>query len=117
MNVKSIIGYPTNGQKVYHNSHVVVRGVAFDSGYGIKKVELSFDGGKTWQEAKLKADNGRYAYRGFYLPYKPTKYGKVKIMARATNNLGQTQPFPHEIKWNHGGYMYNGIDEVTVEVI
>ncbi len=117
MNVKSIIGYPVNGQKVYHNSHVVVRGVAFDSGYGIRKVEISLDGGKTWEEANLKQDNGRYAYRAFYYPFKPTQYGKIKIMARATNNLGETQPFAHEIGWNHGGYKYNGIDEVTVEVV
>ena len=117
MNVKSVIGYPVNGQKVYQNSHLVVRGVAFDSGYGIRKVEISLDGGKTWQEANLKADNGRYAFRGYYFSFKPTKKGKVKIMARATNNLGETQPFAKDIKWNHGGYKYNGIDEVTVEVI
>lgn len=117
MNVKSVIGHPINGEKIYFNSHVVIRGVAFDSGYGINKVEISLDGGKTWDKANLKTDNGRYAYRAFYYPFKPTKYGKIKIMARATNNLGETQPFAHEIGWNHGGYKYNGIDEVTIEVI
>ncbi|MDD3059818.1 MAG: molybdopterin-dependent oxidoreductase, partial [Sulfurimonas sp.] len=35
MNVKSVIGYPTNKTVVAHNSHVVVRGVAFDDGHGI----------------------------------------------------------------------------------
>ena len=117
MNVKSIIGYPVNNQKVYFHSHVVIRGVAFDSGYGIRKVEISLDGGKTWDEANLKADNGRYAYRAFYYPFKPMNYGKLKIMARATNNLGETQPFAHEIGWNHGGYKFNGIDEVTIEIV
>ena len=38
-------------------------------------------------------------------------------MAKATNNLGQEQPFAKEIKWNRGGYKYNGIDTVTIEVI
>ncbi len=117
MNVKSLIGYPENGQKIYHNSHVVIRGVAFDSGFGIKKVEISLDGGKTWDEAELKQDHGPYSYRVFMYAFKPTKYGQVKIMAKATNNLGETQPFAHEIGWNHGGYKFNGIDEVTIEVV
>ena len=32
MNVKSLIGYPENGMKINQNSHIVIRGVAFDKG-------------------------------------------------------------------------------------
>jgi len=117
MNVKSIIGYPENGMKVYHNSHVVVRGVAFDDGHGIEKVLISTDEGKTWDESELKQENGRYAFSEFRFAYKPTKYGKVNIMAKAINRLGQEQPLAKDILWNHGGYKYNGIDVVTVEVV
>ena len=117
MNVKSVIGYPENGMKVYHNSHVVVRGVAFDDGTGIKSVLVSTDGGKTWNEAELKQENGRYAYTEFRYAHKPTEYGKVTFMAKAINRLGEEQPFAKDIGWNHGGYKYNGIDEVTVEVV
>lgn len=117
MNVKSVIGYPENGMKVYHNSHVVVRGVAFDDGHGIRKVLVSVDGGKTWDEAELKQENGRYAYTEFRYAYKPGNYGKLTFMAKAINHLGDEQPFAKDIGWNHGGYKYNGIDEVTVEVV
>jgi len=118
MNVKSVIGYPTNGGKFNLNSHVVVRGVAFDDGHGIKKVLVSTDEGKTWQEALLDdGKSGRYAYRAFRFAYKPTKLGKLTFMAKAINNIGEEQPFAKDIKWNHGGYKYNGIDEVTVEVV
>jgi len=117
MNVKSVIGYPENGMKIYHNSHIVVRGVAFDDGHGIKQVVVSTDGGKTWEEALLKQDNGRYAYTEFRYTFKPTKYGKLTFMAKAINRLGDEQPFAKDIGWNHGGYKYNGIDEVTVEVV
>jgi sulfoxide reductase catalytic subunit YedY len=117
MNVKSVIGYPENGMKVYHNSHVVVRGVAFDDGHGIKKVLISTDDGKTWNEALLKQDGGRYSYTAFRFAYKPEKYGKVNIMAKAVNRLGDEQPLAKDIKWNHGGYKYNGIDVVTIEVV
>ncbi|MEJ2373399.1 MAG: sulfite:cytochrome C oxidoreductase subunit A, partial [Sulfurimonas sp.] len=117
MNVKSVIGYPENGMKVYHNSHVVVRGVAFDDGTGIKDVMISTDGGKTWEKALLKQENGRYAYTEFRYAFKPTKYGKVTFMAKAINRLGKEQPFAKDVLYNHGGYKYNGIDEVTVEVV
>ncbi|DAB29901.1 MAG TPA: sulfite:cytochrome C oxidoreductase subunit A [Sulfurimonas sp. UBA12504] len=116
MNVKSVIGYPTNNTVVAHNSHVVVRGVAFDDGHGIRDVLISTDGGKNWKQALLK-DADRYAFREFRFAYKPTTYGKVTIMAKAINRLGAEQPFAQDVKWNHGGYKYNGIDSVTIEVI
>lgn len=117
MNVKSIIGYPEDDMKIYHNSHIVVRGVAFDDGHGIRDVLISTDEGKTWNKALLKQENGRYAYTEFRFTYKPTKYGKINIMAKAINRLGDEQPFAKDIPWNRGGYKYNGIDVVTVEVV
>lgn len=118
MNVKSVIGYPTDDSIVNHKSHVVVRGVAWDDGHGIKDVMVSIDAGKTWDKALLDDGKlGRYAYRAFRFSFKPKTLGKVKIMTKAINRLGHMQPLAKDIKWNHGGYKYNGIDEVTVEVI
>ncbi len=118
MNVKSMIGYPENGTKVYLNSHVTVRGVAFDQGKGIKDVSISLDGGKTWESAILDDGNhGRYSFREFRYTFNPGSYGEQKIMAKATNLAGEVQPLAEEIGWNHGGYKYNGIDTVTIEVV
>ncbi len=118
MNVKSMIGYPTNDTKVHNNSHITVRGVAWDEGKGIRSVLVSTDEGKTWQEAVLGKDiHGRYSFREFRYSFKPSKYGKQKIMSKAINKAGEEQPLAQEIKWNHGGYKYNGVDEVTIEVI
>ena len=118
MNVNSIIGYPVSGTKVKQNAELIVRGVAFDGGHGIKKVEISTDGGAQWEEVKLDdGREGKYAYRAFTYAFTPRQNGKLGIMCRATNEKGETQPFPREIKWNRGGYKYNGIDEVTIEVM
>jgi len=118
MNVKSVIGYPTRDSVVSHKSHVVVRGVAWDDGHGIKDVMVSVDAGKTWGKALLDDGKlGRYAYRAFRYPFKPNTLGKTTIMTKAINKIGQAQPLAKDIKWNHGGYKYNGIDEVTVEVV
>ena len=118
MNVKSIIGYPTNNMIVNNNSHVVVRGVAWDDGHGIKAVMISTDEGKTWEEALLDDNSaGDYAYRAFRFSYKPTKTGSVTFMSKAINKEGKEQPFDKDIKWNHGGYKFNGIDKVQVTVV
>jgi len=118
MNVKSIIGYPLNGDKLSLKSHTVVRGVAFDDGHGIEAVMVSTDAGKTWGKALLDDGSlGRYAYRAFRFSFKPKNLGKTVLMAKAINKLGEEQPLSKDILWNHGGYKYNGIDEVTVEVV
>ncbi len=118
MNVNALIGYPTTGTKVKNGADLVVRGVAFDGGHGIKKVQISIDGGEIWSDAKL--DDGtqsKYAYRAFSYTFKPMQSGNVSILCKASNEKGEEQPFAQDIKWNHGGYKYNGIDEVTVEVV
>ncbi len=118
MNINSLIGYPVTGIKVKNDADLVVRGIAFDGGHSIKKVQLSTDGGTTWNNAKLDdGSQGKYAYRTFSYTFKPENIGSLTIICRASNEKGEEQPFAKDIKWNRGGYKYNGIDEVTVEVV
>jgi len=118
MNVKSVIAYPTPDQKLNLKSEIVVHGVAWDDGHGIKKVMVSTDAGKTWEESLLDDGKlGRYAYRAFRFSFKPKKLGKMTLMAKAINTLGKEQPLDKNLGWNRGGYKYNGIDEVFVEIV
>jgi len=117
MNVKSYIGYPTSLSQVHAKAHLTIKGIAFDEGKGIKEVLISLDKGKTWERATLAEELSKYAFRVFSYKMKPMNKGKLTILAKAVNNAGQEQPFAHEIQWNHGGYKYNGIDSVTVDVI
>ncbi len=118
MNINSIIGYPISGTKVKNNSNLIIRGVAFDGGHGIHKVEISTDGGKLWDNATLDdVNHGKYAYRAFRYILKTKNSIHLTIMCRASNKKGEIQPFAKDIKWNHGGYKYNGIDEVKVKVV
>jgi len=76
------------------------------------------DGGKTWESSILDNEaRGRYAYRAFRFSFKPKTLGKLEIMAKAVDKFGHEQPFAKNVLWNRGGYKYNGIDVVTVEVV
>ena len=116
MNVKSYIAYPTTKTKLEVKSPLNIKGIAFDEGSGIKEVLISLDGAKSWQSATLGKELSKYAFREFSFKIGQLKKGKLNIMAKAINNKGEEQPFAHEIAWNHGGYKYNGIDSVTINV-
>ena len=66
---------------------------------------LSLDGGKTWQEASLRKDLGRFAFRAFTLPTGRLPAGDYVISSRATNNAGETQV--GKLKFNPAGYHNN----------
>ena len=53
MVVNSIITNVKDGQKVAVGQDVEVRGIAWDGGYGIRSVDVSTDGGRTWATAEL----------------------------------------------------------------
>jgi DMSO/TMAO reductase YedYZ molybdopterin-dependent catalytic subunit len=103
----SIIYYPSDGTQV--NSPTPVAGVAFAGDRGINKVEVSTDGGNTWNQAELKPPKSPYSWVLWAYQWTPTTKGTQTIMARATDGTGQlqdstqTQPFPN------GATGYNAI--------
>lgn len=92
----------------------VIRGIAFDSGQGIREVAFSSDGGRSWRAAELGADLGKYSFREWRVGWTPGKAGRHTLMARAFNRLGETQPL--EPLWNPAGYLRNVVEPVHVEV-
>src|SRR5262245_8487562 len=89
-------------------------GIAWDGGYGIRTVEVSSDGGKTWVAATLGEDLGRFAFRTFSYDFAPKAPGKQTVMARATNRIGQSQTT--ELIHNPAGYHHNVVHSVTFNV-
>jgi DMSO/TMAO reductase YedYZ molybdopterin-dependent catalytic subunit len=111
--VRSFITSLSDGQKVRAGPPVVVRGIAFDGGSGIAKVEVSADGGQSWREARLGPDLGRYAFRRWTTDVRLPR-GKAQMAVRATSRTGETQPTA--ARWNPSGYMRNVVETTTVEV-
>ena len=113
--VNSLMTNIQDGQRFKHGQPIEVKGIAWDSGRGIKLVEISTDGGYTWRDAKLEKDYGNYSWRQFSYRFKPQKKGSYDIMARATNRVGSTQTF--DLIWNPAGYHHNIVQKVTVAVV
>jgi DMSO/TMAO reductase YedYZ molybdopterin-dependent catalytic subunit len=113
--VNSLITNIEDGQMFKLGQPARIRGIAWDGGYGIKMVEVSIDGGKTWQESELGKDYGRFSWRQWSFIFKLTKRGKYSVMAKATNRVGQTQTF--ELIWNPAGYHHNVVQSVTISVV
>ncbi len=109
--VRSFITSLADGATVKAGQQTVLRGIAFDGGTGIKSVAVSTDGGKSWADAKLGQDLGKYSFREWTLPV-TLSAGPHVLMARATSNGGKTQPL--EPLWNPAGYLRNVVEKTRV---
>jgi DMSO/TMAO reductase YedYZ molybdopterin-dependent catalytic subunit len=109
--VRSFITNVADGAKVKAGGETLLKGIAFDSGNGIKEVAISFDGGKTWTQARLGKDLGKYSFRQWQMPVK-LAVGAHELKVRATSNGGQVQPL--EALWNPAGYLRNVVETVRV---
>ena len=113
LSVKSVISGPTNGARL-RAGKIAVHGAAWAGEADIAKVEISTDGGTTWNPALLSREQAHYAWRLWAYDWKPGKSGDYTLMSRATDSQGRTQPSTPV--WNPSGYHYNAIDQVSIHV-
>lgn len=103
MGVKSWINSPDGKSAALKAGPAVIEGVAFGGLHGIKQVEVSIDGGKSWKQARLVGpDLGKYAWRQFALPVELPE-GDHIMMSRATDTAGSVQA--ENRPDNAGGYI------------
>jgi sulfite dehydrogenase (cytochrome) subunit A len=112
LNVRSFLTNLADGAHIKAGP-AALRGIAFDSGSGIRLVEVSTDGGTSWRPGVLEQDYGNYGFRRWNLQWE-AKPGTYVIAVRATSNDGGTQVATPI--WNSGGYMRNNIETYTVAV-
>jgi sulfite dehydrogenase (cytochrome) subunit A len=113
MSVHSIFVKPTSGEQLSVGHAYMLKGVANDGGAGIRKVEVSTDDGKTWSEAKLGTDLGKYSWRQWTAQWTPPAKGTYRLQVRAINTDGQQQVTS---QWNRSGYQRDVIEHVEVVV-
>jgi sulfane dehydrogenase subunit SoxC len=85
------------------------------SGWGpVERVEVTTDGGRHWQPARLGATHGRYAWREFFLEWE-AEPGEARLSARAYDATGRSQP--DTMRWSRGGFANNAAQVVPVVVL
>jgi sulfite dehydrogenase len=112
MDVRSFITSLADGATVKAGRTYEVKGIAFDGGSGIARVLFSSDGGRTWAQAGLGKDYGKYSFREWRAPFAPSAGQKYELSCVAINTVGESQRFSP--RWNPSGYMRNVVETVRV---
>ena len=108
---RSFITNVKAGEKLHAGKPTPLRGIAFGGDSGVKKVEISDDGGKSWNAAHLGKDEGKYSFRQWTAKVTLPK-GNSTLMVRCTNTEGDVQP--DTANWNPAGFMRNIIEQTPV---
>ena len=69
MGPKSVITFPAGGQRMPGRGYFQITGLAWSGGGAIRRVEISTDGGKTWNDAEIQGPalpiaHTRFGFRG-----------------------------------------------------
>jgi DMSO/TMAO reductase YedYZ molybdopterin-dependent catalytic subunit len=109
--VKSAFELPWNGE--VRTGRTLLRGRSWSGQGKIAKVDVSLDGGTTWQPARLREPNIECAWVRWDLDWSPPP-GRYRLQARATDDRGNTQP--DRIPLNAEGYAHWAVvtHEITV---
>lgn len=112
MNPRSFVTNLQAGARVSVARPTTARGIAFGGDCGVKQVDFSSDGGKTWSAASLGPDPGKYSFRRWEARFTPAAKGSYTLMVRCTNTDGVAQP--DHPNWNPAGFMRNVIEATPV---
>jgi DMSO/TMAO reductase YedYZ molybdopterin-dependent catalytic subunit len=113
--VNSLMTNVAQGRRTATDQPVLVKGIAWDGGYGIRTVEVSVDEGRSWQSAELGENHGKYSFRTWQFTLAPRVAGRLSIMARASNALGSAQPA--ELIFNGAGYHNNVVQKIVIDIV
>lgn len=113
--VNGVIGWPSSATKVAAGK-LRVQGYALPGGQAgsvVKQVEVSADGGRSWQEAQLLGDARPFCWQLWTLEMSIT--GETReLIARVRDSLGHEQP--ETGRWNFKGYSFNGWHHQPLDV-
>ena len=92
----------------------VLQGRAWSGHAAIDRVEVSVDGGDTWEPAETRRDlDSDWAWCSWTYRWSATP-GHYELRCRATDEAGNVQPL--DSAWNVGGYANNSPQQVAVTV-
>lgn len=111
MGVKSLITAPTYGNKIPADGYYEISGLAWSGNGRISRVDVSADGGETWETAELDEPVRSRCFTRFRIPWEWRGQTAV-LQSRAVDEVGQVQPTRKALlseRGRHGYYHYNAI--------
>jgi DMSO/TMAO reductase YedYZ molybdopterin-dependent catalytic subunit len=90
-----------------------IAGIAFAGERGISKVEVSTDGGNTWQTASIKDPLSSNSWVLWALDWIPQNKGKYNIIVRATDKAGSMQTAEIRDNYPNGSTGYHSVEETV----
>jgi len=111
--LKSIITQP-EPETTLPLGDVTVLGAAYAGEADIEKVDVSTDGGESWQAATFIGPHEPFAWQHWQYVWHVDRPGSYTILSRATDRDGRVQPM--QASWNKHGYNNNGIKEHGIAV-
>lgn len=114
MRVRALIAQPSDAERLPAGVAAEILGTAWSGEGPVRRVEVSVDGGVTWQDARLGEAESPYAAVPWSFAWTPGHAGRHLLLARATDGAGNVQPL--EPVWNELGYGNNVVQRVEVDV-
>ena len=111
MEAKSVITFPSGGQRLSGSGLYELTGLAWSGRGLIERVEVTTDGGRTWQPAQLQEPRLPIALTRFRLPWR-FEGREAVIASRAVDESGYVQPTREAliaVRGTNSIYHYNGI--------
>jgi sulfane dehydrogenase subunit SoxC len=116
MDPKSLITYPSGGHKLTGSGFYEISGLAWSGRGVIRRVEVSVDGGRSWQDAQLQSPVLPIAFTRFRFGWK-WDGSEAVLQSRCTDEHGDVQPTLAELvkaRGDHWGYHFNPIQSWKV---
>jgi len=92
-----------------------ISGIAWAGEEAVAAVEVSVDGGATWNKATPVGPQAPYSWALWEYLWDATRPGEYALMCRATSTAGETQPAAHDPL--RGGYMINYHQPHPVKIV
>jgi DMSO/TMAO reductase YedYZ molybdopterin-dependent catalytic subunit len=113
MPVKSEIIRPEEGASLGLGANRIF-GMAWAGEHAVAAVEVSVDGGSSWQRAELQGIRAPYSWTAWEYLWESACAGEYSLLARAISENGQVQPMDHDM--DRGGYLINFCRPIRVHV-
>ena len=98
---KSVITFPSGNQRLPEPGFYEISGLAWSGGGKVAGVEISTDGGRSWQDADIRGEPQPMAHTRFSMNW-TWDGNECELQSRCTDELGQVQPSRAQVAafWN-----------------